>query len=57
MHKPYNWVETKKILLHSAQQDPQKEKPWATGPQAQTHSIHQDYPLGNEDKSQEYAVK
>ena len=36
---------TKKVQLPIAQQNPRKEKLWATGPCAQTHSISQDYPL------------
>ena len=50
--------ETQKIQLASALQDPWKEKPWATGPYAQTHSISNKlFPLGNEENSQDYALK
>ena len=44
-HEPANNGETKKVQLPPAQQDPRKEKLWATGPYAQTHSISQDHPL------------
>ena len=37
--------ETKKNQLYSAQRDPQKKKPLATGPHARAHYFSQDHPL------------